>query len=135
MTIEEVLDKTVAIVTTYEGLAEDFSSPYFVQELRDKLAAYSIHIGSIEASLRRDYNGAEYMYKSAKLTNRLVNRKKGMSIADAEAEAELAVNKEHDDYIAAEEIFFRVRNLREQVNKVLDSMSSRLRIIMENGTT
>ena len=59
-----------------------------------------------------------------------------MSIADAESEAELAVQSQHAIYLDQEHGYFQIRNMREQINKVLDSMSSRLRIIMnEDGSS
>jgi len=134
--LQETLDKIAAIIDTYEGLSEDFSSPYFIQQLRDKLSAYAVYLGTFEAEFRKDFNAAEHTYKVAKLSERLKNRKGGMSIADAESEAELAVQAQHAIYLDQEHGYFQVRNMREQVNKLLDSMSSRLRIIMsEDGSS
>lgn len=128
--LTETLDKIMTIIDTYEGLNEDFSSPYFVQTLRDKLSAYAVHLGTFESGFRKDNNSTEYTYKIHKLTKKLEFRKSGLSIIDSDAESEIASKDKYANFLEAEEAYFKIRNIREQVNKVLDSMSSKLRILM-----
>ncbi len=128
--LEETLTKITNIIDGYEGLNEDFSSPYFIQTMRDKLSAYAVHLGTFEAGFRKDNNSTEYTYKINKLTKRLEFRRGGMSIVDSEAEAEISAKGYYMEFLDAEEAYFKIRNIREQVNKVLDSMSSKLRILM-----
>ena len=129
------LEKVVQIITQYEALSEDFSSPHFIQQLRDLLSAYSVHIGVLEAKYRAEANAAEYAYKVNRASKRILYRQSKLSIADAESNAEVDVKDLYERFIEDEHAYIQMRNVREQVNKTLDAMSSKLRIIMEDGKT
>ena len=123
------------LVGTYKPIRET-GSPAEIQELRDSLSEALFYFGPVQAQLRANAERAEAEYKSCLKEKTLYWKEKFSSkrgTADmVEAQAVLECKELQDDLISANEDFYLAKSLLERSDQILNSVSSRLKLVTKH---
>ena len=132
---KQALKEITRLVKSYKALRQDGSTED-IQELRDEISEQLFFFGPEYAEIRSRAEKAESDYKSCLETQKKYwkekfGEKRG-AVGLAENEAAISCNDAMDELNARNRDFYLAKSLMERSDQILNSLSSRLKIINKN---